>query len=148
MLRPIINEDFDQWFSLWEMYNVFYKRKISFETTQDTWNRFLNPNEPMFALVVEKDRKLIGFVHYLFHRHTARFDDACYLQDLFTLESERGQGVGQSLIDEVSMRAKEVGASHIYWMTHESNETARKIYDKIAKNTGFIVYMKAADSKE
>lgn len=148
MIRSVVSQDFEQWFSLWEMYNSFYKRKVALETTQETWQRILNPTEPVFCLVFEENKKIVGFVHYLFHRHTAMVNNACYLQDLFTLDSERGKGVGRKLIEEVSKKAKEAGTGHIYWLTHESNETARKLYDKTAKNTGFITYMKVADSKQ
>jgi hypothetical protein len=38
--------------------------------------------------------------------------------------------------------AKEAGSSRVYWLTHESNETAMKLYDKVADKSGFIVYRK------
>jgi len=28
----------------------------------------------------------------------------------------------------------------VYWQTHQSNTTARALYDKVAVNEGFIVY--------
>lgn len=68
--------------------------------------------------------------------------DVCYLQDLYTKEKFRGRGIGKSLIQSVSDRAKENGSIQVYWMTHESNETARALYDKVAKHSGFIVYSK------
>ena len=74
-------------------------------------------------------------------------NNACYLQDLYTLESVRGSGFGQSLIAEVSKRASEAGSASIYWMTHESNEIARKLYDKVAINSGFLIYRKPATQK-
>jgi GNAT superfamily N-acetyltransferase len=141
-IRSIKKEDFDQWLPLWERYNVFYKREVSLEITQETWRRFFDPQEPVFALVAEEKDKVIGFVHYLFHRHTAKISYSCYLQDLFTLESERGKGVGRSLIEAVSKKAQEAGTGRIYWLTHETNQNARKLYDKVATNTGFIVYLK------
>lgn len=148
LIRPITKEDFEEWLPLWEMYNSFYKRNVSHQTNEETWKRFLDPQEPMFALVFEKDRKILGFTHYLFHRHTAMIHNACYLQDLFTLEAARGKGIGRKLIEEVSIRAKEAGSSNIYWMTHENNEVARKLYDKVAKNSGFIVYHKSFAAKK
>lgn len=36
------------------------------------------------------------------------------------------------------------GSLQVYWMTHESNQNARILYDKIAKYSGFIVYSKRA----
>ncbi|MEV1176789.1 GNAT family N-acetyltransferase [Nonomuraea sp. NPDC049784] len=36
--------------------------------------------------------------------------------------------------------ARECGCSRVYWNTHESNTTARSLYDKVAENRGFIRY--------
>jgi GNAT superfamily N-acetyltransferase len=132
------------WLSLWEGYNSFYKRAVSIEVTEKTWKRFLDPDELMHALVAEVDGKIAGFTTYLFHRHMAMISDVCYLQDLFTDEKFRGQGIAKSLISAVSECAKENGSSQVYWMTHEANEVARSLYDKLAKHSGFIVYSKRA----
>ena len=58
----------------------------------------------------------------------------------FTAEAARGQGVGRALIEAVCERAREAGASRVYWHTHETNRTARELYDKLADRSGFIVY--------
>jgi GNAT superfamily N-acetyltransferase len=143
-IRSLKPEDFPAWLSLWESYNSFYKRAVTMEVTEQTWKRFLDHNEPMYALVAEAEGKVVGFTTYLFHRHTAMISEVCYLQDLFTDEKFRGQGIGKSLISAVSVRAKENGSIQVYWMTHESNEVARSLYDKLAKHSGFIVYSKRA----
>jgi GNAT superfamily N-acetyltransferase len=61
---------------------------------------------------------------------------------LFTAESARGQGVGRALIEEVYRRAAQVGSAKVYWQTHETNIHAMKLYDKVAKKSGFIIYSK------
>jgi GNAT superfamily N-acetyltransferase len=67
----------------------------------------------------------------------------CYLQDLYTLDSERGKGVGRALIEAVYARAKADGSQRVYWQTHETNQTAMKLYDQVADRSGFVVYRKA-----
>ena len=64
----------------------------------------------------------------------------CYLQDLFTLESQRGRGVGRALIEGVYKEAKAAGIQRVYWHTHETNRAGRLLYDKVAKHLGFLVY--------
>jgi GNAT superfamily N-acetyltransferase len=66
----------------------------------------------------------------------------CYLQDMFTMETERGRGVGRALIDAVCARAKAAGASRVYWNTGENNAAARALYDKVATLTSFVQYRK------
>ena len=107
-----------------------------------TWSRFFDAYEPVHALVAEKEAQLLGLVHYLFHRSTISIGPTCYLQDLFTAESARGEGVGRALIENVYKRAKAAGSARVYWQTHETNQTAMKLYDKIAERSGFVVYRK------
>lgn len=143
-VRAIQNADFVGWHALWEGYNAFYGRQgqtaLPAATTQTTWQRFLDPSEPVFALVAETNSEIVGLAHYLFHRSTTRVEPICYLRDLFTTASMRGCGVGNALIQDVFRAAKEAGASQVYWQTHQSNATARRLYDALAENEGFIVY--------
>ena len=64
------------------------------------------------------------------------------MQDLYTNESLRGQGVGSKLIQAVYNKAKTASSSRVYWQTQENNAVARKLYDNIAMHLGFIVYSK------
>ena len=147
LIRPLEQSDFPQWKPLWDGYNAFYGRKdataLPEEITRATWSRFFDVNEPVHALVAEQAGQVIGIVHYIFHRSTTLLHPTCYLQDLFTLESARGKGVGRALIEDVYQRAAQAGSSRVYWMTHETNETAMKLYDKVAEKSGFVVYRKA-----
>ena len=144
IIRPVTAADFAEWLPLWDGYNAFYGRAgpttLPAETTRTTWSRFLDPAEPMHALVAERGRRLLGLAHYLFHRSTIHIERVCYLQDLFTAETTRGEGIGRALIGAVAERAQAQGAARLYWLTHESNHTARQLYDKVAKLSGFIVY--------
>jgi GNAT superfamily N-acetyltransferase len=141
-VRPVEPTDLAQWEALWEGYNAFYERTVLPEVTGMTWSRFLDASEPVHALVAEKDGRLIGLVHYLFHRSTSLIDPTCYLQDLFTIQAARGQGVGRALIESVYQRAKSAGSLRVYWQTHETNVTAMALYDKVAERSGFLVYRK------
>ncbi|MEP7042618.1 MAG: GNAT family N-acetyltransferase [Dokdonella sp.] len=144
VVRSLEAADFEHWKSLWDGYNAFYGRKdetaLAFEITQSTWQRFLDPDEPVFALVAEDQNRLTGLAHFLFHRSTTRIEPTCYLQDLFTLPTERGKGVGRALIDGVYDRSRSAGIKRVYWQTHATNAAGRQLYDKVAKHFGFIVY--------
>jgi predicted GNAT family acetyltransferase len=54
----------------------------------------------------------------------------------------RGQGVGRALIEAVCEKAREAGSARVYWQTHETNQTAMRLYDTVAEKSGFIVYRK------
>jgi GNAT superfamily N-acetyltransferase len=146
LVRDVQQTDFAAWKPLWDGYNAFYGRKDSTalpdEITNLTWSRFFDGYEPIRALVAEHAKKLAGLVHYLFHRSSTSLTSNCYLQDLFTAESARGQGVGRALIEEVYRRAAQAGCGKVYWQTHETNTHAMKLYDKVANKSGFIIYSK------
>jgi GNAT superfamily N-acetyltransferase len=146
IIRPVDRADFDQWLPLWDGYNKFYGRSgataLPAEITRMTWARFFDAYEPVHALVAEGEARLVGLVHYIFHRSTTLIGPTCYLQDLFTAEAVRGQGVGRLLIEAVYQRARTAGAARVYWLTHETNATARRLYDRVAERSGFIVYRK------
>jgi GNAT superfamily N-acetyltransferase len=159
IIRPITPADYDQWLPLWLGYNAFYGRSgptaLAEEITQSTWDRFFDPQEPVHALVAEikgeqhsrlvGPNKLVGLVHYLYHRSTTSIAPICYLNDLFTDESLRGQGIGHKLIEAVYEEARSAGSARVYWLTHETNATAMHLYDKVADKSGFLVYRKSLD---
>jgi GNAT superfamily N-acetyltransferase len=146
LVRDVQQSEFVTWKPLWDGYNAFYGRKDSTalpdEITNLTWSRFFDGYEPLHALVAEHAGKLSGLVHYLLHRSSTSLTSNCYLQDLFTVESARGQGIGRALIEEVYRRAAQAGCRRVYWQTHETNATAMKLYDQLAEKSGFIIYSK------
>jgi len=142
IVRPVTAADFPQWAPLWAGYNTFYKRVLPDTVTQTTWTRFFDEGEPVHALVAEQNGRLLGLVHYLFHRATAMIEPTCYLADLFTSDDARGRGVGNLLIEAVYDRACLAGCSRVYWQTHETNAVAQVLYNKVAERSGFIVYRK------
>ena len=143
-VRPVVQEDFPAWKVLWDGYNAFYGRQgetaLPLETTRTTWARFFDAYEPMYALVAVMSGEIVGLAHYIFHRSTISINSTCYLQDLFTSEPVRGKGIGRALIEAVADRAKVSGSVRVYWLTHETNVTAMKLYDKVADKSGFVVY--------
>jgi GNAT superfamily N-acetyltransferase len=146
-VRPIAPGDREAWQPLWDGYNAFYGRAgptaLPAEITETTWARFFDEGEPVHALVAEREGRIIGIVHYLFHRSTTMIGLNCYLQDLFTDAQARGGGVGRALIEAVYERARAAGSTRVYWQTHETNKTAMRLYDQVAKNGGFVVYSSA-----
>jgi GNAT superfamily N-acetyltransferase len=150
LIRPVAREDFDRWLPLWEGYNAFYGRAgpttLPEAITRTTWARFFDPAEPVEALVAELDGALVGLAHYLFHRSMILVEPVCYMQDLFTNEAARGRGVGRALIEAVYEQARAAGAASVYWHTHNGNATARRLYDQVADDTGFVVYRRRLPS--
>ena len=145
-IRPLAPGDHDAWRPLWDGYNAFYGREgptaLPEEVTAATWARIVDPAEPVHAFVAERDGRIVGIVHYLFHRSTTLLGPICYLQDLFTAADARGGGVGRALIEAVYAAAAAAGSARVYWQTHETNQVAMRLYDQVATKSGFLVYRK------
>src|ERR1044072_6880447 len=122
MIRPIDENDYAQWRPLWDGYNRFYGRfdaiALPEAITAQTWTRFFDGAEPVYGLVAERDGKIVGIVHYLFHRSTTLLNDICYLQALFPDETARGGGIGRALIEAVYDKSRAAGWGRVYCQTH------------------------------
>ena len=142
-VRPLEPADKDAWLPLWQGYLTFYRASVSEEVTAHTWARLIDPAGPIHGFGAANDSgKLVGFVHYLFHPVTWSRSDRCYLEDLFVSPDARGTGAGRALIEAVYGAADAAGANQVYWMTAHDNETARRLYDRVARLTPFIKYQR------
>ncbi|MFF9551198.1 GNAT family N-acetyltransferase [Methylobacterium fujisawaense] len=147
-IRSVCSDDHAIWLPLWKGYLAFYKASISDEVTDSTWKRLLDENEAVYgALAFNEMGTAVGLVHYLPHRSTWTIGTYCYLQDLFVDEDGRGLGAGRSLIEHVYQEANKLNCSRVYWLTHETNQTAILLYDKVAERSGFIQYRKMLGNK-
>ncbi|AMG86820.1 GNAT family N-acetyltransferase [Bordetella parapertussis] len=141
-IRPLSAADHEAWLPLWKGYQEFYKVQLADAATAQTWQRFLDPAEPMHAALAWRDGKAIGMVHWIFHRSCWTTGDYCYLQDLFVAPDVRSSGAGRALIEHVYADARAQGAARVYWLTHETNTDAMHLYDHIADRSGFLQYRK------
>lgn len=139
-IRLVTAADHAAWLPLWQGYQRFYHSDIPAEVSAVTWQRFLDPGEPMHAALAWQDGVAIGLVHWIFHRSCWTLGDYCYLQDLYVAEGVRGGGIGRALIEHVYSAAQAAGASRVHWLTQEDNAQARQLYDRIASRSGFIQY--------
>lgn len=141
--RELTPADRAEWEPLWRGYQAFYKVDIPRATSEVTWARLLDPAEPMHGtFALDDGGRPVGIVHTIEHRSCWTTGDYCYLQDLFVDPTVRGTGAGRALIEKVYEIAKEKGAGRVHWLTHETNDTAMLLYDRIADKSGFIQYRK------
>ena len=139
-MRTLRATDFDAWLPLWQGYLTFYKATLAPEITERTFARFLDPAEPMWAAVAERDGQLLGLVHCVVHRSTWSLTHYAYLEDLFVTPAARGTGAGRALIEWVQQEARLQQCSKLYWHTQRDNAVAQQLYNRLARQSGFIEY--------
>ena len=125
---------------LWKEYQQFYTVELPAAVTEGTWRRMHDGTLHGFG-ARDAAGELMGIVHYLFHEDTWSLQRACYLQDLYVDPQARGTGCAHQLIEAVVAAAQHAGTNPPYWLTHETNTRARKLYDRVARNHGFLQYV-------
>jgi len=140
-IRPLTADDRAEWARLWTGYLDYYQTSVPEAVYDSTFARLLGDDPQDFScLLAVVDGRPVGLVHYLFHRHNWKIENVCYLQDLYADPSVRGKGVGRALIEAVYAAADANGTPAVYWLTQDFNETARRLYDRVAQVTPFIRY--------
>ena len=142
-VRPLERIDRLGWERLWRGYLAFYQANVPESVFDVPFERLLTDEayEPN-ALVAVRNGSLVGLVHFLEHRHCWKTENVIYLQDLFAAPTARGLGVGRALIEAVYDIAVQTAAGTVYWTTENTNETAMRLYDKLATRTKFIKYQR------
>ena len=142
-VRPLRESDRADWQEMWTGYLEFYESSVTPEVYDNTFARLLGDDPRDFnAMIAEQDRRAVGLVHYLFHRHAWKIEEVCYLQDLYARPEARGTGAGRALIQAVYDVADAKGAPSVYWMTQDFNAVGRQLYDRIGVLTPFIKYQR------
>src|SRR5712672_1025215 len=138
-IAPLRVSERARWTELWSEYQLFYGVELPADVSESTWQRLHNGRVQGLGARNSADH-LVGIVHFLFHEDTWSTVPACYLQDLYVDSTARGTGCGRMLIEAVAESAKTAGANSPYWLTHQSNAVARRLYDRLGQNQGFVQY--------
>lgn len=138
-IGPLRADDRARWAEMWTQYLDYYETSLSAEIFDCTWSRLLDDRQ-LHGLAAREGDVVVGITHYLQHDSAWTLQPVTYLQDLFTDPAHRGRGVARALIEAVAAQAIQCGSPRLYWLTQSHNETARALYDKIARHTGFIRY--------
>ena len=140
-IQPLTEISYHEWMPLWEAYQAFYSVQLSDAINRLTWQRLSQSKyEQMYGFAALINQKVVGIVHVVEHESCWTLQPYAYLQDLYTAESLRGRGIARELIEHVKTYTQQRQCDRVYWLTHESNELAQKLYDQVAKKTGFIQY--------
>jgi len=139
-VRQVAIQDKVSWQELYISYLKFYESEPVESSTELLWNRLTKVEPEIQGLVAVSNGEIVGIAHFHYQLSTWTHTFHCYLEDLYVKEAERGRGAAKALISEVKKSAIEHKCSELFWITRESNHVARKLYDKVAKQSDLVRY--------
>ena len=139
-IRHIEIQDKASWQELYIAYLRFYESEPVESSTELLWNRLTKIEPEIRGLVAESNGEILGIAHFHYQLSTWSHTLHCYLEDLYVSEDARGKGLATALIAEVKKSAIEHKCSELFWITKENNQTARRLYDKVAAVSDFVRY--------
>ena len=140
MIRKLEQKDKENWAKLYNEYAEFYKVPMNPGVLDTLWEWIHDESHDVNGLCFELEGKIVGIAHYRTMPRPIKGEYIGFLDDLFVEPEFRGQKIAQKLISHLKSLSIANNWDGIRWITHSSNENAKKLYDKIANNTGFELY--------
>jgi GNAT superfamily N-acetyltransferase len=133
--------EFDLLLPLIADYQRFYRAEPDAARNREFFARFLAPSDDGLLLGAWRARELVGYACLYWTFSSLSAGETVTLNDLFVVESGRGQGIGRALIEAAHGIARERGAGTLLWMTEQSNQRAQQLYDRTgAERSAWFIY--------
>lgn len=119
------------------------------ETTPERLDKTLfGPRRYAETLIAEDDGKPVGFALFFHNYSTFLARPGVYLEDLFVVESHRGEGVGKALLVKLAMIAVERECGRLEWAVLDWNQDAIGFYERLGAkpNSDWTVYRLTGDA--
>ena len=140
MIRKLEQKDKENWTKLYKGYANFYKVPMNTGVLDTLWSWIQDENHDVKAICFVLESKIVGIAHYRTMPRPIKGQYIGFLDDLFVEQEFRSQKIAQKMISHLKSLSKATNWDGIRWITHSSNKTAKILYDKIGKNTGFELY--------
>ena len=146
VIRPITGSDRVEWARLFVDYGVFYETAFGETVLSGVWRWLMDETHDVSALVaVAADGSLVGFAHYRRLADTFTAATSWNLDDLYVDPAARGEGVATALIEAVADAGSAGGGGTLRWITAAGNETAQRVYDRVATRATWVTYERKLD---
>jgi GNAT superfamily N-acetyltransferase len=141
-VEPLAASQLDALLPLIASYQRFYAgEKIDDERNRAFFSRFIAPSEDGMLIGAWRGDDLLGYA-CLFWSFTSLLPaEMVLMNDLYVVESARGEGVGRALIEASAAVARERGAQRLEWSTQLDNRRAQRLYDSTgAERSEWLTY--------
>lgn len=132
MIEAVSKNNLAEVLPLVRAYQEFYKvSDISDNRNAEFFSQFGESSPAGCQFIYREAGNVVGFATVYFSFTTTITAKIAVLNDLYTMPSYRGKGIGRRLIEHCRNYAAENGASRLQWVTAPDNEQAQKLYDSL-----------------
>ena len=133
------------WRRLWAEWQAHMKGAVPERATADAWAAAMNEGSGLHILIArDVAGRALGFANVSETMFAWTGGPILFLQDLFVMESARGQGAGEALLKAIYDLADAIGASQVFWMVNEGDDRLQGFYTRHAIRTPYLRYMRKA----
>jgi ribosomal protein S18 acetylase RimI-like enzyme len=132
--------DFDHWKVLYRQYLAFYKTSLTDQELERVWSWFFDPQKQIYCHLAIHQHHLVGLTHFREFLRPLKAATAVFMDDLYVDTLYRDKGIAQMLIQSIKEYCIEKNIPLIRWITAHDNETAMRLYNKIATQTQWQTY--------
>ena len=131
-IRPAVREDVASIVRLIHGLAEFEKLTHLVQVTPESLAPHLFGDRPVAeALVAERAGRVVAFALFFTNFSTFLARPGLYLEDLFVEPAERGQGIGQALLEHLARLAASRGCGRFEWSVLDWNEGAIRFYQRM-----------------
>jgi len=133
VIESVSENNLEEVLPLIRLYQEFYEiADINDERNRRFFSRF-NENENEGCLFLYRNNKgeAVAFATVYFTYVSSIPAKVGVMNDLYTIQSHRGNGIGRKLINHCLKFAKKKGAVRLQWLTAEDNVQAQNLYDSL-----------------
>jgi GNAT superfamily N-acetyltransferase len=100
-----------------------------------------------YCLVAELNDVIVGVLVYYFHPYTAKNKSAIYMKELIVKEGQRGQQIGEQLMNALKRIAKQNDCAYIKWDVVPWNKDGMRFYERqgAKESKEYITYTLSPD---
>ena len=135
MIEVVTENNIDEVLPLIRAYQEFYcVAEISDSKNREFFSQFGEEN-PMGCQFIYRDNgAVVGFATVYFTYTSTIAAKVAVLNDLYTVSTSRGTGIGRKLVEHCHKYAASNGAARLQWVTALDNHQAQKLYDSMNTN--------------
>ncbi len=135
-MRPARLDDVDMLFELICELAVFEGKDLTtLPVTRENLKKYGFEESPCFHVeFAENQNGIVGYALYSYVYSGHQGTPFLYVDDLYVKPSERGHGIGTSLLKQLARYAEEKGCCRMEWHVFDWNESAISFYKNLGGN--------------